>query len=167
MHGTVAFQVGYYLSNEPKYRVTIRFLIHKQVIPKNNTLFQENTMSKRFRINLVIAGFLLMISLIGSVTAVSLTTGWREHPADDATFSGVMISTDGSMVFAGGNQLLVRSWNGDTRWGGLSGTVATMSTDGNYIVSALFDNSPSSSTGLAGNLEQDYGSPFRAVAVSG
>jgi hypothetical protein len=147
--------------------VTIESLIHKQVIPKNNTLFEENSMSKRFRMNLVIAGFLLIISLMGSVTAVSLLPSWREHPADDATFSGAMISTDGSMVFAGGNQLIVRSWNGDTRWGGISGTVATMSTDGNYIVSAINDNVRKFNRTGSVIWNRITGSPFRAVAVSG
>ena len=122
-------------------------------------------MNTQFRINVIITGF-LVISLIGGVTAVSLAPGWQEHPADDATFSGAIISTDGSMVFAGGNQLLVRSWNGDTRWGGLSGTVATMSSDGNYIVSALNDNVRKYNR--TGDIiwNRITGSPFRAVAVS-
>ena len=123
-------------------------------------------MNNQFRINVVITGILVIISLIGGVTAVSLEPGWQEHPADDATFSGAILSTDGSIVFAGGNQLLVRSWNGDTRWSGLSGTVATMSSDGNYIVSALNDNVRTFNR--TGNViwSRITGSPFRAVAVS-
>ena len=123
-------------------------------------------MNNQFRIYVVITGFLVIISLIGGVTAVSLTPGWQEHPADDATFSGAILSTDGSIVFAGGNQLLVRSWNGDTRWSGLSGTVATMSSDGNYIVSVLSDNVRTFNR--TGNViwSRITGSPFRAVAVS-
>jgi len=124
-------------------------------------------MKKRFRIHLIIAGFLLIISIIGSVTAVTLVPSWREYPAGDATFSGVMISTDGSMVFASGNQLFVRSWNGDTRWGGLSGTVATMSSDGNYVVSAIDDNVRKFNKTGSEIWNRITGSPFRAVAVSG
>jgi len=124
-------------------------------------------MDRRFRIDLVIVGFLLMICIVGSVTAVSLVTSWRENPPGDTTFSGVMISTDGSMVFAGGNQLLVRSWDGDTRWGGLSGNVATMSTDGNYIVSAIDDNVRKINRTGTEIWNRITGSPFRAVAVSG
>jgi hypothetical protein len=124
-------------------------------------------MNKRFRINLVITGFLLMISIIGSVTAVTLAPSWRENPANDATFTGAMISTDGSMVFAGGNQLFVRSWDGDTRWGGMSGTVATMSADGNYIVSAVNDNVRKINKTGTEIWNRITGSPFRAVAVSG
>jgi WD40 repeat protein len=123
-------------------------------------------MNTRFRINVVIAGLLVLISLTGGVTAVSLTTSWHEYPADDATFSGAVISTDGSIVFAGGNQLLVRSWNGDTRWGGLSGTVATMSLDGNSIVSALNDNVRTFNRTGEVIWNRITGSPFRAVAVS-
>jgi hypothetical protein len=141
-------------------------LIHKQVIPKNKTLFKENTMSKRFRMNLVIAGFLLIISLIGSVTAAGLGHTWIDYQAGDNSFSGVMFSNDGSTVYAGGNQILVRSWNGDKRWGGLSGTVATMSKNGNRVISAI-DNS----IRVIDNNGQDIwtrneGAPFRAVAIS-
>jgi len=151
---------------KPKDPVTIRSLVHKQVIPKNYTLFEENTMSKRFRINLLIAGFLLMISIVSCVTAASLVPSWKERPAGDTTFSGVLISTDGSLVFAGGNQLFVRSWDGDIRWGGLSGSVATMSTDGNYIVSAINDNVRKVNRTGTEIWNRITGSPFRAVAVS-
>ena len=41
------------------------------------------------------------------------------------------------MVFAGGSQLLVRSWDGDIHWGGRSGTVAAMNSDGTRVISAL------------------------------
>ena len=123
-------------------------------------------MNNQFRINRVITGFLVIISLIGSVTAVSLAPSWQEHPADDATFSDPILSTDGSMVFAGGNQLLVRSWNGDNRWGSLSGTVATMSVDGNFIVSALNDNVRTFNRTGNAVWNRITGSPFRAVAVS-
>ncbi len=93
-------------------------------------------MSTRFRINLGIAGFLLAISIIGSVAAVSLGHTWSERPAFDGSFSGLMFSSDGSMVFAGGSQLLVRSWDQDIHWGGRSGTVAAMNSDGTRIISA-------------------------------
>jgi WD40 repeat protein len=124
-------------------------------------------MNTQFRINGVITVFLVIIGLTGGVTAASLTQSWQEHPADDASFSDPMISTDGSLVFAGGNQLLVRSWNGDTRWGGLSGNVATMSSDGNYIVSALSDNVRTFNRTGDVIWNRMTGSPFRAVAISG
>ncbi len=75
-------------------------------------------MNKRFRMSQVIAGFLLLICLIGSVTAVNLAQTWKERPAGDGSFSGVLFSTDGSTAYAGGNQILVRSWNGEKHWGG-------------------------------------------------
>ena len=40
-------------------------------------------MNNHFRIYVVITGILVIISLIGGVTAVSLTPGWQEHPADE------------------------------------------------------------------------------------
>jgi len=141
-------------------------LIHKQVIPKNNTLFEDYSMSERCRMNLVAAGFLLMICLIASVTAAGLAHTWKERPAGDGSFSGVLISSNGSTVYAGGNQILVRSWDGEKRWGGLSGTYATMSADGSRVISAVdnsirvFDNNGQEIW------TRNEGAPFRAVAVS-
>jgi WD40 repeat protein len=123
-------------------------------------------MSKQFRIQLVLAAFLITTSIIGIAAAASLAHAWKEPPIADGSFFDVMFSADGSTVYAGGNQMLVRSWDGTNRWGGRAGTVATMSSDGNYVVSA------------AGNLIQVLdrngtvywirasGAPIRAVAIS-
>ena len=59
---------------------------HKQVIPMNYTLVQGTTMSTRYRINLVIAGFLLAICIIGRVTAASVGNTWHERPHSMAHF---------------------------------------------------------------------------------
>jgi hypothetical protein len=124
-------------------------------------------MSKRFRMSLVIAGFLLLICLIGSVTAANLAHTWKERPAWDGSFSGVLFSTDGSTVYAGGNQILVRSWNGEKRWGGLSGTYTTMSADGSRIISAI-DNSIRVFDNTGQEIwTRNEGAHFRAVAISG
>ena len=116
--------------------------------------------------NLVIAGFLLTISLFGSVAGAGLAQTWKERPAGDGSFSGVMFSTDGSMVYAGGNQLLVRSWNGDIHWGGLSGTVATMSADGNHVISAINNRIRLVDKNGQEIWARNEGAPIRAVAVS-
>jgi hypothetical protein len=97
-------------------------------------------MSKQSRIYLVIAGFLLTMSMSGIVTAAVLAHTWTERTPTDTPFSGVMFSMDGSTVYAGGSQVFVRSWNGDNHWWGWSGTIASMSADGNYTVSATGRN---------------------------
>ena len=115
---------------------------------------------------LVTVAFLFTIS-IGTVSATGLGHAWTEPPPADGSFTNVRFASDGSMVFSGGNQLFVRSWDGTIRWGGRAGTIATISPDGNYVVSA------------AGELVQDLerngtlywvhsmGTPIRAVAISG
>ncbi len=85
---------------------------------------------------MVIIAFLLTMSIIGTASAAGLGHAWEENSLAEGSFSDVMFSSDGSIVFAGGNQLFVRSWDGSTRWGGQSGTTAIMSSDGNYVVSA-------------------------------
>jgi hypothetical protein len=116
--------------------------------------------------NLGIAGFLLMISLTCSVTGAGLAHTWKEYPVGDGSFSGVLFSTDGSTVYAGGNQILVRSWNGDTRWGGLSGTVATMSADGNRVISAIDNNIRVIDKNGQEIWTRTESTPIRAVAIS-
>ncbi|HJX55812.1 MAG TPA: PQQ-binding-like beta-propeller repeat protein [Methanoregula sp.] len=123
-------------------------------------------MSTPLRIHLVVAVFLLTFSITGITTALSLAPAWKEIPLAEGTFFDVMFSADGSTVYAGGNQMFFRSWDGTNRWGGRAGHVATMSSDGNYVVSA------------AGNLVQvldrngtvywirGMGAPIRAVAIS-
>jgi len=127
---------------------------------------QENTMSTPLRIRLVVAVFLLTISITGIAAALSLAPAWKEIPIAEGSFFDVMFSAGGSTVYAGGNQMFFRSWDGTNRWGGRAGHVATMSSDGNYVVSA------------AGNLVQvldrngtvywirSMGAPIRAVAIS-
>jgi len=115
---------------------------------------------------LVTVAFLFAIST-GTVSATGLGHAWTESPPAEGSFTNVRFASDGSTVFAGGNQLFVRSWDGTIRWGGRAGTIATMSSDGNYVVSA------------AGELVQDLerngtlywvrsmGTPIRAVAIAG
>jgi DNA-binding beta-propeller fold protein YncE len=123
-------------------------------------------MKKRFRIHLIIAGFLLMMSMSGIVTAAGLAHTWTERTPTDTPFSGVMFSMDDSTVYAGGSQVFVRSWNGDTRWWGWSGTIASTSADGNYTISATgrniyLINKSGEQLWIVGT-----NTPVRAVAIS-
>ena len=94
-------------------------------------------MVTRFRIHLIIAGLLLMMSLAGAVNAAGLVKTWEERTPADTPFSGVTFSNDSLTVSAGGNQIFVRSWDGDKKWWGYSGRIAAMSADGNYFISAV------------------------------
>ncbi|HWS21815.1 MAG TPA: hypothetical protein VN227_04155 [Methanoregula sp.] len=58
------------------------------------------------------------------------------------------------MVFAGGSQVLARSWNGKEHWGGLAGTLATMRTEGNRVISAIDNKIRSIDNNWTGNMDQ-------------
>ena len=79
---------------------------------------QKNTMSNYFRIPLAVAVSLCIISLAGISTSVSLLPAWKEPRVAGGSFFDVMFSSDGSRIYAGGNQMLVRSWDGTSDWGG-------------------------------------------------
>ena len=89
------------------------------------------------RICILIALLFLSCSLATPVSAVGLIQNWKEVPYDSGTFSGITFSTDNNVVYAGGNQMLLRTWSGDRRWGGKAGTIAAPSADGNYVLSAI------------------------------
>ncbi len=161
----IPFGSGIFFLN-PEYSLTTP-LSSTNNLYRRITLCSGKTMKTRLQINLVIIGFLLTISLIGLVSAASLAHTWKERPAFDGSFSSMMFSTDGSVVFAGGSQLLVRSWDGDIHWGGRSGTIATMNADGTRVLSATdasvrvyYKNGTEVWTRTMGS------SPIRAVAVS-
>jgi WD40 repeat protein len=87
------------------------------------------------RIRLFALLLLLAACLLAPVAAISLGTDWRQDPPlSDNVFSGVAMTSDASTVFAGGSQMLIRSWNGDSHFSGQPGFIAAMSTDGNYLV---------------------------------
>ena len=51
-------------------------------------------MITRFRIYLIIAGLLLVMSFTGAVNAAGLVKTWEERTPADTPFSGVMFSND-------------------------------------------------------------------------
>jgi hypothetical protein len=75
--------------------------------------------------------------LIGTAAAASLGIDWKERPPTDSPFAGVAISQNGSIVYAGGNQMYVRTWDGEHHWGGRLARVAAMSADGMYVVQSI------------------------------
>ena len=123
-------------------------------------------MSKQSRIHLVLAAFLITTSIIGIATAQSLAHAWKEPPVAEGSFFDVMFSADGSTVYAGGNQMLVRSWDGTNRWGGRAGTIGSMSPDGNYILSAAGDLIQVLDRNGTVYWIRGMGAPIRAVAIS-
>jgi WD40 repeat protein len=113
-------------------------LIHKRDKPGCITLFRE-TMVQNFRVYLIIATLILIAGIATPVSA-GLGLDWKDHPQEGNIFSGITFSSDGSVVFAGGSKMLLRSWTGDRTWGGKAGTAAAMSADSNYTVSANGNN---------------------------
>jgi len=109
-------------------------IIHK---PDNLALIiiVGEKMPAGFRVFLVITALLIISCMAGVVTAASIGTEWKYRvPFEGSNYHDVMLSSDGSTVFAGGSQIYVRSWDGKQHWGGRPGFIATMSADGNYVV---------------------------------
>jgi WD40 repeat protein len=72
--------------------------------------------------------------LTGAAAAATLGTDWKERAPEEGPYSGVMITPDASLVFAGGNEMFIRSWDREVHWGGRFARVAALSDDGKRVV---------------------------------
>ena len=118
------------------------------------------------RIHLFAVTLLLTACLIGTVAGISLGIDWKQAPPTTSPFAGVAISSDGNTVYGGGNQMLVRSWDGSSQWGGRSGFVAAMSADGNHVVSTLGTSVVMLDNTGAVDWTRSMGAPCTAVAIA-
>jgi WD40 repeat protein len=124
-------------------------------------------MNTGFRIHLLVISCILAGCLIGTVGAASLGIDWKERPPAESTFSGVSISQNGSIVYAGGHQMYVRSWNGEHHWGGRLATIAAMSADGEHVVQSLAKTVVLLDQNGVESWSRTMGGNIQAVAIAG
>ncbi|MFA4861030.1 WD40 repeat domain-containing protein [Methanoregula sp.] len=117
-------------------------------------------------IQLIAAGIIFAACAVGTAAGTSIGTDWTERPPTDSPFSGVQISVDGGTVFAGGNQMLVRTWDDKSHYGGRSGFIAMMSPDGNYVIAAAGETITLLNNKGEPLWTRTMGYPVCAVAVS-
>ena len=77
----------------------------------------------------------LLLCLVGPATC-AVTPLWVEPVTVGGELSGVVISSDGSTIIVGGDQLICLTSDGRKRWSGWSGTYLDISHDGDYIVAS-------------------------------
>jgi WD40 repeat protein len=119
-----------------------------------------------FRISLAVLGLLILACLTGTAAATSLGTVWKDRSFIEAPFTGVMFSTNGTIVFAGGEQMLLRTWDGNKRWGGKAGTYAAMSTDGENVVQGAGSSLVLMDNTMVEQWTRNMDGQVRAVAIS-
>src|SRR5271157_3223221 len=119
------------------------------------------------RMYLFISALLLGACLVGTAAGISLGIDWKQAPfLPDTTFSGVSLTPDASLVYSGGSQLLVRSWDGTFHWGGQPGFIAAMSADGNYVVTSSGSTVTLLNSSGTQLWSRNMDGQIRAVAVS-
>jgi len=87
-----------------------------------------------FRFRLLVISCILAGCLAGAAGATSLQMDWKERAPEEGPYLGVMTTPDASLVYAGGNEMFVRSWDRDIHWIGGPARVLFMSNDGKRIV---------------------------------
>jgi WD40 repeat protein len=94
-------------------------------------------MSTGFRYRLLLICCILAGYLVGAAGAASLGTDWKERAPAEGPFLGVMITPDASLVYTGGGEMFLRSWDREIHWGGRPARVAAMTNDGKRVVMAV------------------------------
>lgn len=124
-------------------------------------------MTTRFPVRSVALSFAIAACLISTVSAASIGIDWTQKPIHSGTvFSQVTMTPDASMIFSGGSQILVRSWDDQVHWGGAAGFTAAMSADGTRIVTGS-GNAVTLYNGLGQQCwTRNMDGEIRAVAVS-
>lgn len=86
-------------------------------------------------LRLVLISTLLACCIAGAAGAAQLSNEWKERSSeDDGPYSGVLITPDASLVYAGGNSIFVRSWDREIHWGNRPASAAALSLDGRRVV---------------------------------
>jgi WD40 repeat protein len=123
-------------------------------------------MRTAFLVLVLIAGIVCFSGITGTVSGAELGLDWRVPSPDGLPLKGITLSSDGSTVFAGGNQMLVISIQGKVLWGGWAGTVAAMSADGNHVATAVGDRLRLLDRNGVELWMRYMGMPIHAVAIS-
>ena len=123
-------------------------------------------MSTGLWFRLLVISCILAGCLAGAAGAASLGTDWKERAPDEGPYLGVMITPDASLVYAGGENIDVRSWDREIHWGSRPARVAALSDDGKRVVIgegnklSVLDNK-----GIE-NWSRDMDGYVKAVAIS-
>ena len=123
-------------------------------------------MTTGFRISHALIGILLLACFADSAGAASIGIEWKERPFNDAPFTGVKFSENGTYVWAGGDQMILRSWDGLKRWGGKAGSIAAMSDDGGYVVQGMGQGIILLENTMVELWTRNMGGQVKAVAIS-
>lgn len=91
-------------------------------------------MSTGLWFRLLVISCILAGCLAGAAGAATLGTDWKERAPDEGPYLGVMITPDASLVYAGGENIDVRSWDREIHWGSRPARVAALSDDGKRVV---------------------------------
>jgi WD40 repeat protein len=144
-------------------RITTRFRKHDNPV---QDILIRNTMTGGFRISLTIAGLLILACLTGTAAAISIGTDWKDYPYTDNPFTSVRFTDNESLIYAGGDQVLLRSWDGGKRWGGQPGFIAAISGSGNHFVHASGNTVTLRENTMAEDWTRYMDGQIRAVSLS-
>jgi WD40 repeat protein len=125
-----------------------------------------NFMTAGTRLPRLLLGLLLLACLAGTASAASLGIEWKERPYTDNPFAGVQFSDDGNFVFATGDQLMLRSWDGSKKWGGRAGNVAALSGNGEFVATGIGPALVLLDKTMVDNWTRNMNGEIRAVAIS-
>lgn len=105
----------------------------KEYVSQTGSHYRESLMNHSRLLLLVEVTLLLCLAAPATCAIMPL---WIEHATVGGELQGVLISTDGSTIITGGDQVISLTSSGRKRWSGWSGTCLDISKDGDYILAS-------------------------------
>jgi WD40 repeat protein len=115
---------------------------------------------------LLVIGGLVAGCLIGAAGAVTLGNDWKERAPEEGPYLGVTITPDASLVYAGGSNFIVRSWDREIHWGNMPARLLVMSPDGKRVVMAVGNKVSVLDNKGVENWSRNMDGYVKAVAIS-
>lgn len=85
-------------------------------------------------LRVLLIGALVSGCITGAAGAAALGTDWKVRTPGEGPYLGVTTAPDASLIYAGGEDILVRSWDGNIRWGYMPARFAVISYDARRVV---------------------------------
>jgi len=88
-------------------------------------------------LRVLLIGALVAGCIAGPAGAATLGTDWKVRTPGEGAYLGITTAPDASLIYAGGPEILVRSWDGTIRWGYMPARFGVISYDARRVILAI------------------------------
>jgi len=117
-------------------------------------------------LRVLLIGVIVSGWIFGYAGAATLGTDWKVRSPGEGPYLGVTAAPDASLIYAGGGNILVRSWDGTIRWGYMPARFAVISYDARRVILGIGNQLSVRDTRGVENWSRNMDDYVRAAAIS-